>query len=368
LIEHASELPKESGGAAADEGTLAHEVCEAMLLDLPLPYGTNPEMKMHADGYMKYVSENLKDSYKVEAVAPLWYAPGDNGHVDCYGELGGHYHVIDYKYGRGITVSAEKNKQLAIYARSIIESKVKPKDRKAIKSVSLHIYQPRSKKEPGEGAASKWTCTWDQLDLLTTREVEIPASLIQKKIAGEDVAHLLHFVPSDKACRFCPAAKAGICTARAEWLLSGNPVTKQMLEGYAPTYKDTDSMSKDMLATLFGQASKVISYFEDLKKTVLAKAISGEKFPGLKLVEGNGSRSWVDDKQAALYLADKGLDTTDISPAAAEEALSGTADVTLEALIVRKPGAPMLAPLSSKRKDWVDPAAHLQDETYGGVL
>ena len=62
------------------------------------------------------------------------------------------------------------------------------------------------------------------------------------------------------------------------------------------------------------------------------------------------------------------FETKVISPAKAEEALSGTSGVDLEKLIQRKPGAPMLAPLTSKRKDWTNPATMLQDETFGGIL
>ena len=57
----------------------------------------------------------------VEERVPLFYRPQDGGTVDFAAISQERVQILDLKYGKGVIVEAEENKQLAIYAKSLID-------------------------------------------------------------------------------------------------------------------------------------------------------------------------------------------------------------------------------------------------------
>lgn len=162
LIEaNADRLPADNGSAAATEGTIAHSHAAAALL-MGYDASSIPDqiMAVHVKKYVDYVESHLDGTKElhVEEKSPLWYSPTENGTVDAWVLNDDCLHVFDLKYGQGVTVDAEGNTQLAIYAESLIQK---------IGSIGmgfkirLHIVQPRCR----EGEPIK---TWD----LTRRELQ----------------------------------------------------------------------------------------------------------------------------------------------------------------------------------------------------
>ena len=125
------------------EGTLAHELAE---LKLRKNYETmstrkfnselkkikenelyKPEMDNHTDTYADYIKQIMYTSkapcifieYKTDYSK---YAKEGFGTTDCVIIEGNTLHVIDFKYGQGVAVSAENNPQMMLYALGIYEA------------------------------------------------------------------------------------------------------------------------------------------------------------------------------------------------------------------------------------------------------
>ena len=125
---------------AAKEGTLAHELCEMKLRN----YFFTPayskrklnaaikklkendlwqdEMIGHADTYLDYITAAALAFEEAPYVAiekkvdlTRWI-PDGFGTADCILISQNVLHVIDFKYGKGVPVSAEHNPQLVLYA------------------------------------------------------------------------------------------------------------------------------------------------------------------------------------------------------------------------------------------------------------
>ena len=125
---------------AAKEGTLAHELAELKVRNYFKPHDVskrkltfaikkmkeNPlwddEMLEHTDTYIDYirdVSIKLPTDPYVEVEKQVRfdsYVPEGFGTADCIMIQGETLFVIDFKYGKGVLVSAEENPQMMLYA------------------------------------------------------------------------------------------------------------------------------------------------------------------------------------------------------------------------------------------------------------
>ena len=365
-------LPKDNGSSWSREGTLAHEVCDALLTGQPAPAGANPDMVTHAEGYARFIKSLSagvigSTEMKIEMECPLWYSPGENGHVDCFlrcTDVNGnhHFHVVDYKYGAGVTVYAEENVQMAIYAFAAISALFPDAPDSAL--VSCHIYQPRSRKGEDEGPDSSWHLTLGKLRLYIASKVD-PAVEI---ISDDECAHLRVFAPSDKACQFCELRKANRCPAYSDWMLAGEgfeairELDAGELEVVLPTVEalqerpDPDAV----VLNIWRNSKRIIKWLEGIDDYLEARANAGKPVPGTKLIEGRGSREWSNEEEAAKLL--KNNFSTDelytrklVSPAQAETKLKNVEQSSkfknrLAQLILRKTGSPILALADDKRE------------------
>ena len=135
-----SEAFPESTSDYAEEGTLAHDICELKLRKLFIEPGMSektfktahnqlkkhgqydPEMERYTDEYVDYI-QKIAYSYPVppkiviEKEVHYGHVARDGyGFSDCIILSGTDCHVVDFKYGKGITVSAEENPQMMLYA------------------------------------------------------------------------------------------------------------------------------------------------------------------------------------------------------------------------------------------------------------
>lgn len=346
---------KEEQSEYAAEGTQAHEVCEALFKGTRIPHNPSNDMLDHCKAFVKYcrIFSGGCETH-IEVAVPLFYLPSDTGSVDCLiiDAKTHHIHVIDLKYGAGVAVSAERNKQLAIYARSAIEHYVVP-DCKGTWMVSLHIYQPRTQEARDTGIPfSRWDLSLDELNLFTEKEIAVPAQLIL-----DNTRHLLKFVPGD-ACRWCPAK--GDCAARTRWLLDGTPITR-LTDGETVT---EDVLTDEEKLTLFQRDSDIRDLLDGVKKSLWQAARDGKPLPGTKLVEGRGSREWLDEAMAEDFLLaqleGKAYNRSLLTPAQAEKMLKEKD--ALKPYVLRKAGAPVLALADDKRREWVDVTAENEFE------
>lgn len=381
-------IPEESDSKWSREGTMAHEVAEAILSGdmTKMPENATEEMIGHAHAFAAYCRSHIDDEPVLEKDVPLWYAPGDKGHVDVSGNQklkkpdDWRLHVIDYKYGAGVVVNAEENMQMAVYAASLIFDHISDpfnSDPDDDMEVWLHIYQPRSKKEDGEGAASVWKTTWGALKLFAASKID-PAVEV---ITNPDCKHLLKFAPSEKACRFCPAK--AVCNARTRDMLKDEgfePFQDLVDHGsFHPGVISEDFTDDETASGIFRNLKKARKWLDDIEEYALQRYNSGNPLPDTKMVEGKGSREYTDEEEAKKFLCrtfgkEDAMPAKLISPAQAEKLAAREPRSTkwinkFESLVRRVPGAPILTTTDDKRPAvQVIAAEEFADEYFDNLI
>ncbi len=338
----------------AEEGTLAHEVCETKLnaYITPTPKRTvtaalnklkkrehwSNEMLGHADTYVDFIKTTALSMSEtphivVEKRVDIGrWVEGCQGIADCIMIGGEELHICDYKYGKGVPVSAENNPQLQLYALGAYDaySMLYP-----IKRVCMSIIQPRLSDE-----ASTWCISIDEL-LAFGETAKAAAELADREDAP--------FHPSDDACRFCRARQT--CRARADHNV------KMAFQEPAVVGVPGALLSLDEIGKYLSWGTDVAKWVEDLKAYALTQSLAGHTVAGWKAVEGRGSREFSD--------ADKAFEQL-ISCAVPEPMLYERRPLTLAQiekvvgkkefeemvgdLVVKKPGKPALVPDSDKRE------------------
>lgn len=347
----------DTGSGAAAEGTLAHELAELKLRNYfqTVDFGKtkftravnklkkdplwNNEMAGHTDTYLDYVKsvalgfENMPSVMIEKHVDLDKYIPHlpeeepAGGTADCILIGGGVLHIIDFKYGKGVPVSAEGNPQLSLYALGAYEA---CKILYPIERIELHIVQPRLSDEP-----SRWGCPLTEL-LAFGNWVKQRAALA---IKGEG-----NYNPTKDNCRFCRAR--GTCRARAE----------KNVELAFGIGKKPPLISNEEMAEYLKRGEDVAKWLSDLQACAMAECLAGRKVPGWKAVEGRGSRDWIDLDTAFSGLTAAGVDEAilwervPLSVAKAEKAIGKKEFAELaDGYVVKKPGKPALVEESDKR-------------------
>lgn len=356
-LENADLIPADLSSKFSQEGTTAHEVAAAYLQDRQpnpenCPTPIDADMRMHGWDYAEYV-QGLRhpdpgmSKLIVEQKNGLWYYPGRNAVVDAAVINPDSLHIVDYKYGAGVVVSPIGNLQTAIYAYQMALPLNLPLDF----PVFSHIYQPRGR-ESENGAAHVWETTIGEIATLAG-QIEGKADII--RINNETKGNPLAFVPSEKACRWCPAKS--FCPERQKSMLDGLE-SLEVLE--APKSLPLPSaLTIEQLAAVLKHKKEIVSWFNDAEEYAQNRMAEGHLVPGFKLVMSRGgNRYWSDPKQAAELLVkttvlkrNEVIEEKTISPAQAEK-LVGKKKFSkeVEALITRNPGAPEIAPESDKRE------------------
>lgn len=347
----------DTGSKAAAEGTLAHELAELKLRNYfqTVEFGKTKftravnklkkdplwdnEMEGHTDTYLDYV-KSVAMRFKNEPTVMIEkhvdldrYIPHlpeeepTGGTADCILIGGGELHIIDFKYGKGVPVSAEGNQQLSLYALGAYEAY---KILYPIERIELHIVQPRLSDEP-----SRWGCPLTEL-LAFGNWVKQRAALA---IKGEG-----NFHSSKETCQFCRARER--CPARA----------KENLKLSDAVGKMPPLISNEEMAEYLKRGEDVAKWLSDLQACAMAECLAGRKVPGWKAVEGRGSRDWIDLDTAFSGLTAAGVDEAilwervPLSVAKAEKAIGKKEFAELaDGYVVKKPGKPALVEESDKR-------------------
>lgn len=304
-----------------------------------------PEMDGHTDTYLDCI---LKAAHGYNKVKPYVvaekrldysaYAPGGFGTCDCAMLCKNDLHIFDFKYGKGVPVSAEDNSQLKLYALGALAEYGFLYD---IQSVILHIIQPRLDN------ISDFTI---DVDVLTAWGDSIrPAAELAYKGEGE-------FKCGDH-CRFCKAK--AVCRARAEDFFT--------LEASAELPKEL--LSDHEIGEILERASRLKNWVSEVEEYVLSEILSGKSVEGWKAVEGRSNRKITDIDSAFEVLKKEGYDEAllyERKPITLTELEKLVTKKKLEELIggmIDKPrGKPTLAPESDKRK----PYAPDLKEIFGG--
>lgn len=332
---------KDTESSFAVEGSEAHSLCEFKLntiLGNPSkdPTGTlkyfDEEMEDCAEEYMQYVMgriEKAKESCRdpiilVEQQLDFsGWVPEGFGTGDCVIVADETLSVIDFKYGVGVTVDAEKNPQLMCYALGAVNLFDALYD---IKSISMTIFQPRRENISSFVMSKEELFAW-------AKSVLEPAALLASRGEGEFKA--------GAHCQFCKVKST--CRKRAEYSMELARYDFEM----PPALTDSE------IEIILGKIDELISWAGDIKEYALKEALSGKVWTGWKLVEGRSIRKYIDEKAVANKVKDAGYDPYEykvLGITAMTKLLGKTKFNELLKELVHKPqGKPALVPATDKR-------------------
>lgn len=330
--------------AYAAEGTVAHAKAEEKLRNwmdghprkkVKCPDG---EMDEATTAYRDYIQELFSEEQKNCSDAQIFvevqldlsdWIPEGFGTADCVIVSDHCLHVIDFKYGKGVAVSAEHNPQLLLYAAGAIQIYELTY---AFDTVQLHIFQPRL------DSISEWTTTVDNLKNWLISTV-VPAA--DKAIDGIGEAH------PGAWCKFCKV-KAN-CKARAEMAMA-NAAEDKRLDGYLLTDAE--------IAALLPQLGPISDWCADLREYATNEALTGTHYDGFKLVEGVSRRKITNEQAAQEALEKQGykpdqITKTSLLGISSLEKLVGKKELAalLDNYIEKPAGAPVLVPVTDKRPE-----------------
>jgi hypothetical protein len=286
----------------AEEGTLAHGIAELKLRKYCIePMGLktfnakltklkeNPlfqeEMLKHTDTYLDYIAGLLHGfSFQPYVAAEKRidysaYVPEGFGTGDCIIIGGNTLHIIDFKYGKGVPVSAVDNPQMMLYA---LGAYTEFSFLYLIDTVKMTILQPR-------------------LDSISEYIMPIEELLIWgdgiKPIAKLAYEGSGRYSPGDH-CRFC-RAKA-LCRARADFHMSFEDHNKMK----------PPLISREEVGQILGRAQELAAWVKSLEDYALSECLQGNQIPGWKVVEGRAVRQFNNQDEAFKVLMANGIDET----------------------------------------------------------
>lgn len=336
----------DNGSIYAAEGSEAHELCEFKLRQLLGMEAHNPldtpiglqyydgTMEDAATGYAAFVLELLEEIRKtcsdpivmVEQKLDYsrWVKDG-YGTGDAVIVADGTLHVVDFKYGTGVPVSAEGNSQMRLYALGALDMFGELYD---IDTVVMTIYQPRLSNISMD--------TISKTDLLDWAENTL-RPLADQAYKGEGDLN------AGSWCRFCKLRST--CRKRAE----ANLAVAQHDFKLPPTLSDEE------IAVILDKLDDLIGWASDIKEYALNAALLGKHFDGWKLVEGRSNRRYTDEAAVAQIVSETGRDPYEhklLGITAMEKLLGKKQFATLLSNLVERPqGKPVLVPASDKRPE-----------------
>ena len=337
----AAEAYEDTSSEYAAEGTMAHEVAEIVVSGNIRPEtgrdGFAPEVTQEmldcAAGYRDYIQEQIRTPDAVQMLERRVdfseYVPDGFGTCDCIIIQGDTLTIIDYKYGKGVAVSAENNPQMRLYALGALNDYGIAYD---VENVEMHIYQPRINNISTERLTVSALLEWAE-------KIVKPTAAKAAKGKGEYKA--------GAHCRFCP--HAGRCRA----------LTKTCTE-YVSTHGlrvGVPVLAPHEVAEVLAMEPLVTLWLKRVRDQAMTTMLDGGEIPGYKIVEGRqGARRWTDEHRVAElldtagYTRDEYTTTTIFSPAGMDKALGKKkVEELLGGCVERSPGSPTIVPVSDKR-------------------
>lgn len=283
--------------------------------------------------------------------------PGQFGTSDAIIVTPNELIICDLKYGMGVPVHAENNKQLMIYALGALDIARMFYD---VQRVRLVIHQPRIEN------LSEWDLSVEDLEAFG-KGVGIAAQVAKSIMDETDIEKIMpHLNPGESQCRWCKAKAT--CPALERKI--ADEVLGDFLE-----MAEVEKMEDDVLLASIEHAKEVVvkrapsdilarhlkavplieMWCKSVRETTYMRLMEGEQVPGFKIVEGRkGNRAWVNTEMVAELIGDREEMWTKAlkGPAAVEKLLKDDKDLwknEVSKLITQSPGKPSVAPESDKR-------------------
>jgi len=345
---------EETTSVFAKEGTFMHELSE-LYLSYELKQMTkaqfnkklkqmkqnefyNPEIEQAVQIYVDVVTEKMNEA-RATSKDPLIlieervdfspWVPEGFGTGDVILISGDRLEIVDLKGGKGVKVSAVENPQMRLYALGAINNFGVLYD---IESVLMTIVQPR-------------------LDNISTDEMRVEELLEWAENEVKPKAELAFKGEGDfvagEHCRFCRVKAT--CRARAE----------ENLKLACMDFQNPTLLTDDEIVEVLTTVDQLMSWAKDVQEFALTKAMNENKqWPGMKLVEGRGSRKYSDENAVVEALSAAGYDgdviykkTINTITTLEKELGKKTFQELLGSLVTKAPGKVKLVPEEDKRQE-----------------
>ena len=257
------------------------------------------------------------------------YVPESFGTADCIIINDDLVEVIDLKYGKGVPVYADWNKQLMLYGLGVLQKYDTLYD---ISEVRLTIVQPRINNISSWQISAAELREWAETELRPKAELAFAG-------AGE--------LSAGDWCRFC--AVRNRCRKLYE----------QQFEIAKHEFADPELLTDDEIAEIVLRTPKLVEWANSIAEYAQTKAVTENKqWPGLKLVEGVSRRKWLDEDKASNTIfarcpeiSEDEIFTMKLKPITSIEKLVGKKrfEELLSDVVVKPQGKPTLVPLEDKR-------------------
>jgi hypothetical protein len=341
-IREEAKYPDDGGGPAAIDGTHSHTLLEHCIkngLSDPLDqvgekfadhegeFVVDKDRAHRVKLAINYISERsvggIFEVVSEQKVEPEHLLGRDDlsGTVDCQIIGDDWIEIIDYKDGMGV-VSAEGNVQLEQYAYGVLAGYELPINVPyPVSRVIMTIIQPK--------------LALKGMPIITSHEVKVSDLLsnigtivLQAAATDKPDAPL---VPGDSQCKFCKAK--GSCAALASnvmkevGIMFPSIVTSTDTDiSISTADKDPTTMDDAQIKQIMEAAPLMRQLLDGVEAEALRRLQAGQSIPGLKLVNGRGSRTWaLPEEQMAEKLVKMGIPKTAIyetklvTPAKAEK-------------------------------------------------
>ena len=345
------EEPAQSEAAA--EGTLAHALAENHLSRMiagkkratpkkikedPL---YKPAMEEHVLTYCDVIVGTLT-AMREDGADPIIYleqkldltkwVPDGFGTADCILIGNGILHVFDFKYGKGVPVSAEENPQLKLYGLGALEEFSLLYE---INEVVLHIIQPRLDSITAWSVSREVLEKWGEFVVRPTAELAYTGE-------GE-------YNPGEEQCRWCLCKMA--CRAYNNWRLDQ---CKAMFNDQGEE-RSPNELTPQEIAELLKSVEGIKKWAKAVQDFAQDQAVNhGVEWPGFKLVEGTSRRKITDEDKVIEILDKNGFtveQTCELKGITALEDLIGKKKLQdmIADYVVKPPGSPTLVPESNPK-------------------
>lgn len=366
----------------AEEGTAAHELaalaitesnpCEAyighkMKNGWKVTRDMADDTQIYVDKIWEYAEGNrllVEQKLSIEHITTEKDAYGTSDAVIITNDLR-ELQIHDLKFGRGIKVDANYNRQLMIYALAALEAYRMIGE---FERIRLVIHQPRL------NHLSEWDISVADIALFF-RDARSAAEQAFEIAACNETAIMAEMLkPGDDQCRWC-AAKAN-CPALSTKISETIGAQFEDLTALAVIDdlipEDTTGLSAKMKAI-----DMIQTWCTAVRAEVEHRLLVGTKVPGYKIVEGKqGNRKWIDTDEVEELMKKMRIKQQDmydfsiISPTQAQKLLKKNEKQwkKLQTHITRTDGKPSVAEESDSRPAMIMKPVenHFEDLTNPG--
>jgi len=238
-----------------------------------------------------YAGKNV-DVYLEQKVEFIDVVPEGSGTSDVVIIGNNFVHIIDLKFGKGVSVSAIDNPQLRLYALGALK---KYRLKGVFTEARMTIIQPRLSRISSDFVAVTDLYDWAE-------KVVKPQAELAHKGLGD--------LKPGEHCKFCKLKGKCEALANQQLVAAQNEFDQVITED---SILEPHNMTPEMLSRILDIGPKFVDWFKDVIAYATATMINeGTKIPGYKVVRGRSQRIITNPDAVFEVLKTKGFAESDI--------------------------------------------------------